>query len=95
MTMAEETATHVVRLEERMKTQHAKGVTHIADQARHHTSQIAGVHELLANMSDKIEQLKTEYAKRDTRLILISVGTILAVGALIVAILGVLISMQQ
>ena len=84
MTMAEETATCFARLEERMKTQHAKSVTRISNQARHHTSQIASVHERLDNIS-------IEGAKREVRLISFMLGA----AALTTTILGILITIPD
>ena len=81
MTMAEDSATHLVRLEERMKTQHAKGVTHIANQARHHTSQIARI-------EDKLDNISIEAAKREVRTVILMI----AVMALATTILGILMS---
>ena len=80
MTMAEETAAHLSRLEERMKTQHAKSITRISNQARHHTSQIARLHDLIANIT-------IDAQKRETRMILIIVGTLLSGLALATTIL--------
>ena len=91
MTAGGKLPTRADRLEERMKTQHAKGVTHIANQSRRHTSQIDDIHETLANMSDKIEQLKTEFAKSETRMIIVMI----AVMALMTTILGNLISIPD
>ena len=95
MTTADELPIRVARLEERMKTQHARGVTHIANQSRHHTSQIASIDEKLANISIDAAKRDTETAKREIRILSITLGGILGASAIATTILGILIGMQH
>ena len=79
-----ELSTRVVGLEERMNTQYAKGVTHIANQARHHTNQMADLKAHLSNM-------EIDAAKREVRTVILMI----AVMALATTILGILISSRD